>query len=174
MRGRLDWEFVIKLSSLMRKQHIDILHSNFDLANFGASLVAVRNRVPAYVWHQHNFMGERFSPWRWIFLKFLNRIADRVFCVTDSMRSHLIAKGFDARKVLRVYIGPDLELFDAKLTGQTESLRRNFRFPDSSVVIVCVADARPEKGQLPLLQAFARVMDEYPDAHLLLVGARDG
>jgi len=174
MRSRLDGTFIIKLSRLVRNEHIDILHSNFDLANFGTSVVAVRTRVAAYVWHQHNFMGERFSPLRWIFLKFLNRIADRVFCVTDSMRSHLIAKGFDPRKVSRVYIGPDLELFDAKLTGQTHSFRRDFAFPDTSVVIVCVADARPEKGHLPLLQAFARIMDEYPDAHLLLVGAMEG
>jgi glycosyltransferase involved in cell wall biosynthesis len=174
MRSRLDWRFILTLSRLIKAERVDILHSNFDLTNFNASLVAFWTQAPIYIWHQHNFMGRRFSLLRWAFLQFLCRKADRVLCVTDSMRSHLVNKGLSAEKVTRVYIGPDLALFAAAPVWRAKSLRQEFGFPESSQVIVCVSDARPEKGQLTLLQAFSKLLHHSPNARLLLIGGEDG
>ena len=174
MRSRLDWSFVRRLWRLIKKEDIDILHSNFDLANFATSLVAASTRVPIYIWHQHNFMGQPFSLLRWVFLKFLNRVADQMLCVTDSMRNHMVAKGVVAERAMRVYIGPDLDTFSAVATQDSPNVRTEFGFPDSSAVLVCVGAALPEKGQLCLLEAFAQIADRFPDARLLLVGALHG
>jgi glycosyltransferase involved in cell wall biosynthesis len=174
MRSRLDWRFVRRLSRLVGEEDIDILHSNFDLANFATSLVAVSTGVPIYIWHQHNFMGQRFSLLRWVFLKFLNRVADRVLCVTDSMKGHLVGKGVATQRLTRVYIGPDLDLFSAAATQESISLRSEFGFPASSAVLICVGAALPEKGQLCLMEAFAQIVNQFPDARLLLVGALHG
>jgi len=172
--SRFDWRFIIRLSQLVREQRVDILHSNFDLANFGAALVAVWTGTPIYVWHQHNFMGRNFSLLRWAFLKCLNSIADRVFCVTDTMKSHLVGKGLNASRVTRLYIGPDLDLFALKPKPDALSLRQEFGFLEMNAVIVCVSDARPEKGHLILLQAFSLITTQFPEARLLLIGAQDG
>jgi glycosyltransferase involved in cell wall biosynthesis len=174
MRSRLDWRFALELFELIQREQPDILHSNFDLANFATSLVATVTRVPIYIWHQHNFMGQRFSLLRWIFLKFLNRIVVRVLCVTDSMKSHLTAKGMKAEKVMRLYIGPDLDAFTSPQIDSALSVRREFDFPETSVVLTCVGVALPEKGQQQLVEAFALITSRFPNARLLLVGVGHG
>jgi glycosyltransferase involved in cell wall biosynthesis len=174
MRSRLDWRFVRKLFALMRAERIDVLHSNFDLANFATSLVALGTRVPTYIWHQHNFMGQPFSLARWTFVKVLNRVVTRVLCVTDSMRLHLIGKGMATDKVSRLYIGPDLAQYDAPQASLSIDVREEFGFPEHALILTCVGVALPEKGQLHLLKAFAAISGKFPDARLLLVGAQHG
>lgn len=55
-----------------------------------------------------------------------------------------------------------------------EQGRRHQRIPREAEVVLCVGTIEPRKGQVPLVQAFAAIAADHPQAVLRLVGGDDG
>ncbi|MFC6086323.1 glycosyltransferase [Sphaerisporangium aureirubrum] len=54
--------------------------------------------------------------------------------------------------------------------GRAAATRREFGVPDDAFLLVCVANFRPQKNHMMLVQAAAEVLAERPDAVFLLAG----
>jgi len=132
------------------------------------------SRAPGYIWHQHNFMANSF--FRKIFLKFLGAIADKVIVITKAMENNLRTIGLNAGKIKMIYNGISIEKFNASNKSDAAALQKQFGIPANAIVITCVGDARPEKGQIFLIKAFQRIIKDFPDseAFLLLAGSKEG
>lgn len=70
--------------------------------------------------------------------------------------------------------GLDFEPIDAaRKDFDRAAVRRRLGVPEDAEAIVCIGTVEPRKAQTLLAQAFDRVADRHPRAHLYFVGGRD-
>ena len=157
----------------------DAIHANSIRAGIVMAAATIGMCVPV-IWHGHDILPRH--P--------LSTVV-RLFALLSS-RNHILAvsnavvtgfcgvllKPFARRVPIRViHNAVDLERF--KPNSETRVVARAaLRLTDAQSVIAMVGQLTPRKGQLELIEAFARVTREVPDAVLLIVGEslfnRDG
>jgi D-inositol-3-phosphate glycosyltransferase len=92
---------------------------------------------------------------------------------SDATRA-VYARAVSDERLATLHYGIDLDAISAFTTTTTRAdARRSTGFPDDSLVLACVGNFEPRKGQAALAAAFALVADEFPEARLALVGQTD-
>jgi UDP-glucose:(heptosyl)LPS alpha-1,3-glucosyltransferase len=85
----------------------------------------------------------------------------------DVMRRYSVPED----RVTVVYNGVDLNRFDrAKNAGKAAALRREFGFTDDNVVVLFLGTGYGRKGLAPVIEAFAVIAKDHPEARLMVVG----
>ena len=95
------------------------------------------------------------------------RRTDGVVVHSASYRAALLGQGLDARRVAHVAAGVDGRWFSP---GRAPELRARWGIPAGAPLAGIVARMKPERGHRSLLQAFAEVQRQVPEAWLVLVG----
>lgn len=147
------------LARVVRENRIQILHSTAPRA--GLLGPAVRALTGAkFVW-QLNMLGQA-----WHF-HFLARFADRAPCV-----SHAIYKEYGARRNMQViWNGPWTEMLSAEqILERRRALRAELGIPHGVPVVGAVANFQYWKGIHILVEAFAKLGRQLPDAVLVHLG----
>ncbi len=158
----LDWlRSAMCLARLVRKHDIRILHSTSPRAALLGPLVRWLSGV-RFVW-QIAMLGQ---PWT---LHFLARFADAAPCV-----SRAVYEEFGARANMQVVLnGPwTEELSRDQRRARRRDLRRELGIAEDALVVGSVANVQRWKGIHTLLEAFARVAQELPEASLVHLGGR--
>ncbi|MDD5008630.1 MAG: glycosyltransferase family 4 protein [Candidatus Omnitrophica bacterium] len=172
IKNRLDLKFILKFVSLLKMERIGVVHSHFDFANFPILLSRLFYREPLFFWHQHHITGSKYPIARKAFYWYLAREAKKVIAISKAVKNDLMSKGLKEEKIELVYNGFDIGRFKLDYQAQAVALRSEFNISAANIVISCIAQGRPEKGQLYLIEAFRDISDKYPDARLLLAGAK--
>ncbi|RME75923.1 MAG: glycosyltransferase family 1 protein [Planctomycetota bacterium] len=115
-----------------------------------------------YSIYRHSFLG-------------LNRVkyrgADALVAVSQRVREVLIADGIEASRVHVVHDGIDTEAFAAPgLQDAARRLRRQWGLEPGHRVVGNVAALVGHKGQRHLLNGFARLLRQLPEARLVVLG----
>jgi len=158
---RFDMGAVRRLASFIKDHHIAILHAHAS-SLFLARMVSCLAPDIAVIWHDHFGRAHDEERPRWLYRAATRNIA-AIVSVSEGLASW-------ARNDLRMpadrvsYIPNLVDL--GKNTGEPPQLPGK---PGHR--IVCVANFRPQKDQLGLLDAMTLVLARDPQAHLLLVGA---
>lgn len=100
---------------------------------------------------------------------FVLRKAHHVFVVSNQLKEHLVrVQGLPAAKIHVVPDGTDSETFrpDCDTTG----VRARLGIPEDAPVLVFHGDIKNDDGVDILLEALAKVVAEYPEARLLILG----
>jgi glycosyltransferase involved in cell wall biosynthesis len=158
--SRFDLDAVRRLTAFIAQHRIRILHAHGS-SLFIALAASLRRLSPAIVWHVHN--GPRAAGPRvpWAYRVAAHRVA-AVISVSEPLAEWVTGQlGISGD---RVWYIPNFAC-DSPDSGRAPELPGH-----EGVRVVCVANLRPVKGHLDLLQAFAIVAGHVPDAHLLLVG----
>ncbi|MFW5698767.1 MAG: glycosyltransferase [Planctomycetota bacterium] len=134
--------YALPLASFLRVPLVVTFHG-FDAALTRRRLV--RSRSIAWI---------RYALWRW----WLFRRAAALIAVSESVRERLIALGAPPRKVVRHYIGIDVDAVPVRAS-----------LPETPTV-VHVARLQPVKGTRDLIDAVARVRAAGMDCRLVIVG----
>lgn len=160
-RRTFDRHAVRQLVRFIHQREVRILHAHGSallIANWAAALVpGVR-----IVWHDHFGTNAARERPVWIYRLLTRRVA-AVVAVSEPLARW-------SRDRLRVPAGRVWQLpnFVAPVAPSPASVE----LPGTPAArVVCVANLRPVKDQLTLLEAFAAVVRRVPAAHLLLVGA---
>lgn len=159
-KNRWDVGAVLRLRQLIRRERIQIIHAHSSSLFIGslASLLTGSRLV----WHDHYGPGSTYSRPAWLY-RMTSRRVDRVFTVTRTLADWATrVLGISAAQVQYLpnfVIGRKTPQTTCDLPG-TAGHR-----------IVCVANIRPVKDQIVLLQAMQILQQRQPEAHLLLVGA---
>lgn len=171
-RGGYDRQVVPELRRIMREQRIDLVHTHLYHANLYGRLAARREGIPA-VASVHNTYKRRKWYRHWI-----NRyLARHTVAVTagsaDVERDLLEVDRLPKDKVVRLPNCIDLARVDTALTAAEAKQRLGFAGADR--VIGTVGRVEEQKGQVFLLEAFARLR-QLPggDGNLKLLVVGDG
>ncbi len=154
---------VKKLSSIAKEKNIQIIHAQTRVASIIAWWVAKSSKIP-FVTTCHGFFKPRF------FRRIFPCWGKKVIAISEAVYLHLI-KDFKLKKenIELIYNGLDIESqLQNSLEAQKE-LKNKFGI-GTGPVIGCVARLSEVKGHKFLIEAFKKVVREFPSAQLILVG----
>jgi len=156
---------------IIREERPDLIHANSIRAGLVMSAASIRLDVPV-VWHGHDILP----------LHPLSTLVRLVALLTSRNHilavSHAVESGFRGillrpfRRRLPVTVihnSVDLDRFQPNQAARKEA-RSTLGLSEKQPVVGIVGQLTPRKGQLELVQAFARVAREMPETVLLIVG----
>lgn len=136
-------------------------------AHFFGGLAAHQLGIPC-VWHAQDFISERsFGIYRRAFGRAARWLPNEIIVDGASIAAQL-PRSLQSR-ITVIHNGVDPNIFHPELDGA--AVRQALGIPDDHLVIGHLARITPWKGQHYLIEAFARIAEEHPQATLLLVGA---
>jgi pyridoxal phosphate-dependent aminotransferase EpsN len=170
-----------RLTSLLRRLRPQIVHCGTPKASLLGGLAARLAGVPARVMTLHGMRTDGLVGRKQSLMLFLERLscksAQRIYCVSESLRSRAIELRLAPESKLRVLgagtaNGIDVERFSRSpsLLQRSEALRERLKLPVGSPVVGFVGRLVRDKGVAELLSAFSALKREFPNIVLLLVG----
>ena len=96
----------------------------------------------------------------------------RIFAVSDFLRKTFIqAAKIPPEHVKKIPHGIDLHLFQPfKTADERIAFRKKLGFDEKNIVFISVSRLVKEKGQDKVITSFRRLIEDYPDIRLLIVG----
>lgn len=164
MRGPADPFAVARLVALVRREGVDLVHTHSSIDAWLGGLAARLLRRPVVrSRHVSIPIRRRANP-------VYTLLADRVIASGRGVEEALLAAGVPRERIVSLPAGVDLARFSPQVSGEGVRKELGLGWP----TIGCVAFFRASKGHLDLLEAFRSLLDDYPEARLLLVGDGSG
>ena len=117
---------VWRVSSIVKKYHIDIIHANSGAAGIIAARVKRNTSVPV-VYTAHGILGNMEK-------EYVIDQLDQIICVSEYVRQDSIARGLHENHLLVRYSGIDTERFTANEEERIR-LRKEFGFDEDTLVL---------------------------------------
>lgn len=167
---------LIKLSSIIRKNRYDVVHSHDFFPAFFTRISIILNKLSLSKYPKrvfvtyHNIYYWLKKPHR-IINKLLSVFTDKIICVSDSAR----LDSFETEKIAEdkykvIYNGLDPTEF-YKDENINNLCRNEYGFTDKDFIIGNVGVLSVRKGQIYLLKAFNELQAKYPNLKLLITGS---
>lgn len=163
IRSRLDFRAVRFMRHQIQTGKHDVIYATSKRTLTHCLLAATGTKVPIVAYR--GIMGNVsiFNPEA--YFGYSNKRVRKIICVCDAVRNSLLSRGFSTNKVQTVYKGHDPSWYN---NNASTAIFSEFGIPSDSFVITCVAQMRPRKGILVLLDALRFLPPN--SAHILLVG----
>ena len=149
-----------RLVRLIRRQRIDVVHSNSLHSLYGWAAAAITGRP--HVWHAREIVVQSRAAMQ------LERFLARHFALKVVCMSRAIADQLDPANVEVVYETVDPAEFRPELAGR---FRDRVGIPDDAALVGAVGRIDTWKGFDVLLDAFERAKAQRSDLHLVVAGA---
>jgi len=159
----------------IRRHRPDVVCTHTAKAGALGRVAAFVHRVPAriHTFHGHVFHGyfsgiaTRAVIWT---ERLLARLTSRILAVSDEVARDLVEKHriAPAGKVRVVRLGLDLDAL--RDDGPRNAFRESLGIPPTAPLLVAMGRVVPVKDHALLLEAFAILARDYPDARLAIVG----
>jgi glycosyltransferase involved in cell wall biosynthesis len=156
------WGACLALAQAFRRNHVDLVHCADLLAGYHAAFAAWFARLPVlcHIRNRFDVISRRDRSFLWPINRF-------VF-VSESTWRHFGCRVGESKKVV-VYDGIDV-VRDTALTRNRADVCREFHIPETARIVGMIARVAPQKDYATLARAAARVLQEEPHAHFLIVG----
>jgi sugar transferase (PEP-CTERM/EpsH1 system associated) len=170
-RGRgIDWRLVWKLSRLLRRSGVDVVHSHNWASFLYAVLAAKWAGVPIlHGEHGKNAgeLDETNRPKYWA-KSVLGRRVNRLVTVSQALATEWAGYGVPQSKIQWIPNGVDVERFRPRTDKLAQ--RRKFGLPEHGCMIGSVGRLDALKNYEVLVAALGQFAREIPDGHLALMG----
>jgi glycosyltransferase involved in cell wall biosynthesis len=162
-----DRTIVKRLAELMKKEHIDLIHSHLYHANFYGRLAAMRAHIPAVISVHNTYLKRKWH--RELFNWYLARHTSAIIAVSEDIRRDIIRFDRVAPALISVILnGIDLKRAHSPLSPSEAKIRLNI--PKDAVVLGTIGRLEEQKGHRYLIEAMASMRNHTPRLHLLIVG----
>ncbi|MBW1803013.1 MAG: glycosyltransferase family 4 protein [Deltaproteobacteria bacterium] len=165
---------IIKLAGIIKRNRIDIVHSQGVRADFFARMASWRAgncrvistiAAPVDKWDIHPLLKKIY----FCLDHFSERFVDRVITVSQELENLLVTRhGFNRNKMIRIPNGIELDRYRP---GEADSAdRRALGISPGKPVIGSIGRLVREKGHLDLIDAHKKVQETFPGAQLVIAG----
>lgn len=172
-RGQLDVNAVKRIRSFTSENGFDVIHSHGYKSDFYLYMAA-KGLAIKKVATCHNWIGTGLKMKFYEALdKRLLRSFDKVITVSEVLRGHLIAKGFNPETVQVIRNGIDFKRFEPFIVMPLETtlkVKRSLGVDSNNKVIGTVGRLTEEKGLRFLFESFKDVLLLFPNTTLLIIG----
>lgn len=170
-KPRVDWFCSWRLSRLLRKERVDLIHAHQYTPFFYALTARLLYRRPPILFTEH---GRHFPDFPRPKRKLANRLLlqqrDRVVGVGQAVRQALIQnEGLPGQRIEVIYNGINLGT-PKNPEGERCRVRQELGLKKNELVVLQVARLDPIKDHGTALRSFARLANRCPEARLLIVG----
>ena len=147
------------LAAFVKKEGIEIIHSNTRVTQFLGFLILKVSKVP-YLSTFHGFYRSTF------FRRLFKLAGLRAIAVSQAVKNHLVKDlGFDEGKIGVVYNGINLDEFNKHVKN-----KQDYGFKKSDLLIGVLGRISAEKGHFLAVDAITKISSEYKNAYLLFSG----
>lgn len=153
-----------------RRERIDVVHTHIFFASLVGLLGAWLARVPVRINTRHHASMNHGKPFLWLD-RLTNALANRIIVTCEMLRTVLAREHARADKVRLVRLGIDLDRFRQVPPEEVLALQRKYNPRGAAPVIGVVARHIEIKGIQYVIPAFRRLLEQYPDAYLVLAYA---
>ncbi|GLI18569.1 glycosyl transferase group 1 [Tepidanaerobacter syntrophicus] len=152
------------LRRIISQEKFDIVHTH---ASF-AGRIAGKMAGAKVVMTRHSIMGGGAGPVKRMITRLISRIfTDKIIAISRAVKINLIESGVPADMITIIYNGIDTTKFEC-VKG---TLRKELNITPDTPIIGMVARLVPEKGYEYAINAFYRVIKDYPNALLVIIGS---
>jgi glycosyltransferase involved in cell wall biosynthesis len=157
---------LLRFTRFLRHQRADIVHVFF---NDSALIVPIFAKLAGCkVVVSRRDMGLWYSPGKLWLARLANRFVDRIIANSRAVADHVLRhEGGPQERVEVIYNG----LSASRMAPPAQpGLRERLGIGNDDPIVGMVANLRPVKRPADAIQAFARVHQDHPSAHLILIG----
>jgi len=176
---------IARLVEILRRLRPDIVHAHTPKGGLLGMTAAALARVPVRIYHVHGLPMVTSRGVRRALLWSAERasctLAHRVLCVSNSVRELAVAEGVVGAARIEVLGHGTINGIDAELrfrpdqasvaAGRAE--RARWGIPDSALVVGFVGRLVRDKGVAEMAEAWRKLRERFPEAHLLVVGPEE-
>lgn len=174
-RGKKDALKAIKgIRRIFKKEKTDVVHTHlFDASMFGL-LAAKLSGIPKRVYTRHHgTLHHEFFPRAVYYDKLLHSFATDIIAISGIVKEVLVNREkVRPAKVHLVHHGFDLQGFSQIDAEKLLALKTKYHTKDKHPVIGVIARQTYWKGIQSVIPAFGKLLDKYPNAHLVLANAK--
>ncbi len=166
MKGNIDFGLKKRIQRVIHKEKPDLVHIHSRVGtDIWGTWAAKSEGVPVVCTRR----VDNPEP-RWLAgLKY--RQFNKVITISKGIRQVLLSEGVPADHVTCVHSAVNTDLYNLNTDESDKaSFYREFALPDNKLVIANFAQMIEQKGQGLLIEAFSRLVDDFPNAHLMLFG----
>lgn len=153
--------FGIKLSSVVKREKIDILHVNLLRPDSLMWLLPSYKRGVRIVGHF------RSQSLEWVPSRRVQNCCRIILCVSDYSKSRLLSRG-KYTETLTLYDSIDIDSLRSELSRK--EAKKRLGFSEDSILFSSVGQLSRHKGHDNAIHAFARIAAEIPNAQLFIAG----
>lgn len=172
LRNPYELKGALHLARLLREEQIGILHSHLFGASLAASHIGRMCRVPVIIETPHVREAWRHGliKGHYVIDRIVSRFVDCYIAVSEANARYLTEeKGLPTTKVHLVHNGCDLKKFNPECVAP-RGVKQSLGFAEDDPVLLVLGRLEPQKGHRFLLDAYARVVREFPKSRLLCIG----
>lgn len=173
---------VWRLYIILRRIQPHVVHAHFPKGGLLGILAAWLACVPVRLYQVHGLRYMTASGWKRRVLRWTEwiscRLANRVLCVSHSVRNIVIAEGFCPREKITVLLGGTTNGVDSSVRFNPEyvgsearsRVRESLGIPPEAPVLGFVGRIVKDKGISELAYAWEVLHEEFPNLQLIIVG----
>ncbi len=158
----------LRLYRFLRKLHPELVVPKGLLAQFYGGLAACWTGIPC-VWHIQDRVSTRLGQLFPLTMSLAGRLLARQVIVDAQSIAWQLTPTIPSNRVHVIWNGVDTREFSPQVDGAC--VRTDWEVQPSHLLIGAIARLIPWKGQHVLIEAFARIADQFPDARVVLVGS---
>jgi glycosyltransferase involved in cell wall biosynthesis len=164
------FSILFKLVGILKEHNVDIIHCHGHKATVYGTIAAKFAKTPIVMAHVHG-LGRSRNLRRKLTNFLLFRKIDRIICVANSVREDVLKNNWlvSSEKLSVLENSVDYERF-ANVSISKEDAKQVLGLPSDAFVFGTIARLAPTKGLLYLIEAFQKVKERKPSAHVVLVG----
>lgn len=174
-RGKKDALKAIRgIRKILKKENTQIVHTHlFDASMFGL-LAAKLSKIPYRVYTRHHgTLHHEFFPRAVYYDKLIHSLTTHIVAISGVVKQVLIDREkVKASKVHLIPHGFNLDGFTQPNQEKVNALKIQYHTQEKHPVIGVIARQTYWKGIQYIIPAFAKLLETYPNAHLVLANAR--
>ncbi len=164
------FSFLFKLVGILKEHNVDIIHCHGHKTTVYGAIAAKFAKTPVVMAHVHG-LGRSRNLRRKLTNFLLLRKISRIICVANSVREDVLKNNWSVpeEKISVLENSIDYRRF-ADVSISKEDAKQVLGLPSDALVFGTIARLAPTKGLLYLIEAFRKVKERKPSAHLVLLG----
>jgi glycosyltransferase involved in cell wall biosynthesis/ubiquinone/menaquinone biosynthesis C-methylase UbiE len=162
----------LKLWRVVRRHHVDLIHAHWVIPNgFIAAIVAKLTGRPLFIsLHGSDIFFARRNPFLGALASWSFKQAAGVTACSPELYAGAVALGAAPRKLHLLPWGADATRFKPTAGNKVEALQAQFGLGPMARVVMGVGRLVGKKGFAYLIEALARLRDDFPNLLVMLVG----
>jgi len=155
---------IIRLVRLLKHEKVDIIHSNSPKTNIPCGIAGKLAGIPV-VWHARTMLEPGMTDLDRLF----SRFATHIICNSQAIRNRFVKiKGYENRTSV-IINAVDLDRFSPYRRSK-EEVRKELNVPPEAFVMGTFDRLDPIKDHETMIKGFAKVVEEYENSILLIIG----
>ncbi|MGE3260742.1 MAG: glycosyltransferase [Bacteriovoracia bacterium] len=175
--GRADiFSAFFSLLKIFRQLRPGTVHTHLLAANLAGLVAAWVMRVPNRIYTRHHSNPHELGPWYAKGYDFLaNGLSTKIVATCRNVEEYLIQKEkVEKQKIKVVHLGFEPSEFAGVSAARISAVKNKYGYAAKAPVVGVISRYVPIKGVPYVIEAFAEVLREFPEACLVLANAGQG